>query len=70
MKSGCPSTNGTDALQGLGNGGVAGLIATEELGAAMAQGYAATATDAGHTGSPVDATWALMTDKAGTASLA
>jgi len=46
-------------LQGLGNGGFAGLIDTDELGAAMAKGYAATATDAGHTGSPVDATWAL-----------
>jgi hypothetical protein len=46
-------------LQGFGNGGFAGLIGTDELGAAMAKGYAATATDAGHTGGPVDATWAL-----------
>jgi Tannase and feruloyl esterase len=46
-------------LQGLGNGGFAGLIDYFELGAAMSKGYAATATDAGHAGSPVDATWAL-----------
>ena len=47
-------------LQGLGNGGFAGWIDTEELGAAMAKGYAATATDAGHTASPNDdPTWAL-----------
>jgi tannase/feruloyl esterase len=46
-------------LQGFGNGGFAGEIGTEGLGEAMAKGYAATATDTGHTGGPVDATWAL-----------
>ena len=46
-------------LQGLGNGGFAGLIDNFELGAAMGKGYASTATDAGHTGSPIDAAWAL-----------
>lgn len=46
-------------LQGLGNGGFAGIIDYEELGAAITKGYAATATDAGHTGSPIDAGWAL-----------
>ena len=50
-------------ILGLGNGGFAGLIDTASLGTAMAKGYAATATDAGHTGSPTDAvtdaTWAL-----------
>jgi feruloyl esterase len=46
-------------LQGLGNGGFAGLIDNAELGAAMSNGYASTATDAGHTGSPIDAAWAL-----------
>jgi feruloyl esterase len=45
-------------LQGLGNGGFAGIIDYFELGAAITKGYAATATDAGHTGSPIDATWA------------
>ena len=46
-------------LQGIGNGGFAGLIDDRQLGMAMSKGYAATATDAGHTGSPIDATWAL-----------
>ena len=46
-------------LQGLGNGGFAGLIDYFELGGAIEKGYTATATDAGHVGSPIDATWAL-----------
>ena len=46
-------------LQGLGNGGFAGIIDDFELAAAIAKGYAAVATDAGHTGSPIDAAWAL-----------
>jgi len=46
-------------LQGLGNGGFAGLIDTYELGAAILNGNAAVATDTGHTGSPIDAAWAL-----------
>ena len=46
-------------LQGLGNGGFAGLIDHFELGAGIAKGYAATATDAGHTGSPIEAGWAV-----------
>ena len=45
-------------LQGLGNGGFAGIIDNFELGAGIAKGYATVATDAGHTGSPIDATWA------------
>ncbi len=54
-----PLTNWNGKLQGLGNGGFAGLIDDQQLGAAMSRGYAATATDAGHAGSPIDATWAL-----------
>ena len=46
-------------LQGLGNGGFAGLIDNSELGAGVLRGYAAAATDTGHAGSPIDATWAL-----------
>ncbi len=46
-------------LQGLGNGGFAGLIDNFELGAALGKGYVSTATDAGHTGSPIEAAWAL-----------
>jgi feruloyl esterase len=54
-----PVSGWNGRLQGLGNGGFAGLIDTFELGAALQKGYAATATDAGHTGSPIDAGWAL-----------
>jgi feruloyl esterase len=54
-----PMSGWNGMLQGLGNGGFAGLIDYPSLGTAMANGYAATATDAGHTGSPIDATWAL-----------
>src|SRR5579863_9115445 len=46
-------------LEGLGNGGFAGIIDDVGLGAAVAKGYAAVGTDAGHTGSPADASWAL-----------
>jgi len=45
-------------LQGLGNGGFAGQIEYLGLGAAVTKGYTATATDAGHQGSPGDASWA------------
>jgi feruloyl esterase len=46
-------------LAGLGNGGFAGIIDDVGLAAAVAKRYAAVATDAGHTGSPADASWAL-----------
>jgi Tannase and feruloyl esterase len=54
-----PASGWNGKLQGIGNGGFAGLIDTRELGQAVKAGYAATATDTGHTGSPVDAGWAL-----------
>ena len=44
---------------GLSNGGFAGQIDYVQLGASIAKGYAAAATDTGHTGSPIDASWAL-----------
>jgi feruloyl esterase len=44
---------------GVGNGGFAGAIGYTELAAAVLQGYAAAATDTGHTGEMVDAQWAL-----------
>src|SRR5947207_2391477 len=53
-----PMSGWNGKLQGLGNGGFAGLIDYPNLGVAMSKGYAATATDAGHAGSPVGATWA------------
>src|SRR5579864_1588691 len=54
-----PVSGWNGKLQGIGNGGFAGLIDDHQLGMAMSKGYAATATDAGHTGTPVDAKWAL-----------
>jgi Tannase and feruloyl esterase len=54
-----PSSGWNGKLQAIGNGGFAGLIDYHQLGIAMGHGYAATATDAGHSGTPVDATWAL-----------
>ncbi len=54
-----PVSGWNGKLQGLGNGGFAGLIDYPELGLSMSKGYAAAATDTGHTGSPVDAAWAL-----------
>jgi hypothetical protein len=54
-----PVSGWNGRLQGLGNGGFAGLLDYESLGAALSRGYAATVTDAGHKGSPIDATWAL-----------
>lgn len=54
-----PLSGWNGKLQGIGNGGFAGLIDTKQLGDAVKAGYAATATDTGHTGSPIDAGWAL-----------
>ncbi len=54
-----PSEGWNGKLQGLGNGGFAGMIDYQPMGAAVSRGYAATATDAGHQGSPGDASWAL-----------
>lgn len=54
-----PAAGWNGRLIGVGNGGFAGMIDYEQLGTAVAKGYAATATDTGHSGSPIDATWAL-----------
>ncbi len=54
-----PSSGWNGKLQGLGNGGFAGQIDFTALAAATTKGYAATATDTGHEGSPIDASWAL-----------
>jgi feruloyl esterase len=53
-----PVSGWNNKLVGLGNGGFAGLIDYLNLATAMSKGYAATATDAGHTGSLLDAAWA------------
>ena len=54
-----PASGWNGKLQGIGNGGFAGLIDEMQLGVALKHGYAATATDTGHAGSPIDAAWAL-----------
>ena len=54
-----PAAGWNGKLVGLGNGGFAGLIDTMGLSMALKAGYVAAATDAGHTGSPVDAAWAV-----------
>jgi feruloyl esterase len=54
-----PASGWNGKLQGIGNGGFAGLIDTMQLGMAVKAGYTATATDTGHTGSPIDAAWAM-----------
>src|SRR5215469_1716762 len=54
-----PASGWNGKLQGLGNGGFAGLIDSRGLAMALKAGYAATATDAGHTGSPIGAAWAV-----------
>lgn len=54
-----PAAGWNGRLMGIGNGGFAGMIDYEQLGVAVTKGYAATATDTGHSGSPIDARWAL-----------
>ena len=54
-----PAAGWNGKYRGLGNGGFAGSIDYPGLGGAVKRGYAAAATDTGHSGSPVDASWAL-----------
>jgi feruloyl esterase len=54
-----PATGWNGKLRGLGNDGFAGGVDYTGLAFAVSHGYAAAATDAGHTGSPIDATWAV-----------
>src|SRR5215471_8867248 len=54
-----PASGWNGKLQGIGNGGFAGLIDDMQLGVAVKHGYASTATDTGHAGSPIDAAWAI-----------
>lgn len=46
-------------FEGIGNSGVNGAINRPALEAAVARGYAAAATDLGHTSGPFDSSWAL-----------
>ncbi len=52
-----PVSGWNGKLQGIGNGGFAGLVDDMQLSLAVKAGYAATATDAGHAGG--DAAWAV-----------
>ncbi len=54
-----PLSNWSGRYEGIGNGGFAGSIIYAALAGALRQGSAAAATDTGHAGSAVDATWAL-----------
>ncbi len=54
-----PTSGWNGKLQGIGNGGFAGLIDDMQIAMAVKAGYAATATDTGHSGTPVDAAWAM-----------
>jgi hypothetical protein len=54
-----PLSGWNGKLEGLGNGGFAGQISYQGLGAAIMHGSGAVATDTGHAGSPIDAAWAL-----------
>ncbi len=54
-----PAAGWNGKYRGLGNGGFAGTIDYPGLGAAVKEGYAAAGTDTGHSGSAVDAAWAL-----------
>jgi feruloyl esterase len=54
-----PVSRWNGKLQGIGNGGFAGLIDDMQLAMSVKAGYTATATDTGHTGSPTDAGWAM-----------
>src|SRR5262249_55831730 len=55
-----PVSGWNGKLLGIGNGGFAGQIDRIQLASSMKAGYAATATDTGHTGeSPTDARWAM-----------
>jgi len=54
-----PLTGWNGKYRGLGNGGFAGAIYYPGLAVAVSAGYASASTDTGHSGSPVDARWAL-----------
>src|SRR5215467_860924 len=55
-----PVSGWNGKLEGIGVGGFAGSIDNVQLATSVKAGYAATATDTGHTGSsPIDAAWAM-----------
>lgn len=54
-----PLTGWNSRYRGVGNGGFAGYIDYAGLGTAISAGYASASTDTGHSGTPLDSTWAL-----------
>ena len=54
-----PAAGWNGRLVGIGNGIWAGSISYTEMGGALARGYAAVATDTGHTGNGLTAEWAV-----------
>jgi feruloyl esterase len=54
-----PAVGWNGKHRGQGNGGFAGTIDYAGLGAAVKRGYATAGTDTGHSGSGVDAGWAV-----------
>jgi hypothetical protein len=54
-----PVSGWNGKLEGIGVGGFAGSIDNVQLATSVKAGYTATATDTGHTGSPIDAGWAM-----------
>ncbi len=55
-----PSSGWNGKYRGQGNGGFAGEIDYFLMGEALSHGYATASTDTGHSGSAIDASWALM----------
>ena len=54
-----PAKGWNGKFRGIGNGGLAGSVNYPEMAVAVNQGYASGSTDTGHSGSPVDGSWAL-----------
>ena len=54
-----PQAGFNGSLRAQGNGGFAGSINYQGMASALIGGYATTSTDTGHSGSPVDGSWAL-----------
>src|SRR4051812_29057693 len=55
-----PQTGWNGKFQGVGNGGMAGVISYAAMGAALKRGYAVASTDTGHVSKgSFDASWAL-----------
>lgn len=53
-----PLTGWNGRFRAEGNGGFAGQIMYPSMAIALEQGYATASTDTGHSGSPIEATWA------------